>query len=77
MDRARFERHLRQAEEHVALGLQHIADQRAIVAEHEQKGWDATRARELLATFESIQTSHEADRDRLRREIAALGKRSG
>jgi hypothetical protein len=62
--------HLAQAEEHVQLGLTHIAKQHAIIAELERDGLDAKMARELLTTFEEMQRSHVADRDRLREELA-------
>jgi hypothetical protein len=64
------------AKGHVAQGLQFIAEQLDIVAQFERNGWDATRARELLATYEDIQKSHEGDRDRLKRDLAALDKKS-
>ena len=70
MDQAMLEDHLRQAEEHVELGRQHIAQQMALINRLEQDGHNTTQARELLATFEALPESHEADRDRLREELA-------
>lgn len=72
MDKAMIRDHLAQAEEHVALGLTHIAKQHAIIAHLERDGIDATLARDLLATFEDMQKSHVADRDRLAKELWAL-----
>jgi hypothetical protein len=59
-----LERHLTQAEEHVALGEHR---QRELVAR-----WrgTATKARRLLATFEEMQERHHADRDRIWNELA-------
>ena len=68
-----LEKHLRQAEEHVKLGRQHLARQMAVITKLDQAGRNTTLARELLETFELLQDTHEADRDRLKKE---LGKRS-
>jgi hypothetical protein len=76
MDRAMLERHRKQAEEHVALGRQHILRQMEIVAELEENGRDATIARKLLATYQDMQEVHEADRNRIMKELANLGKNS-
>lgn len=76
MDRGMLERHLQQAEEHVALGRKHIARQLEIVAQLEGSGRDASMARALLATFQSTQETHEADRNRLKQELAALDRNS-
>jgi hypothetical protein len=72
MDHAIIEKHLRQAEEHVALGLQHIARQQKIVAEIEAAGRDGSLARTLLKTIEDLQRSHEADRDRLAKALGGV-----
>jgi HEAT repeat protein len=74
-ERAMIERHLTQAEGHVALGERHIARQIEIVAELERDGHEQTAiaARELLAMFEQTHKSHVEDRDRLRAELALLG----
>lgn len=70
LDRAMLERHLKLAEEHVELGRRHLAQQMAIVSKLEQDGRNTTKARALLATFESMQEIHEADRDRLEKKLA-------
>jgi hypothetical protein len=72
MDRATLETFLQQAEEHVALGEQHIARQREIVSELARDGHDTEMAETLLAQFENNQAMHTAHRDRLRRELAKL-----
>ena len=68
-----LEKHLRQAEEHVTQGRQHLARQMAVITKLEQAGRNTTVARELLETFGLLQDAHEADRDRLEKE---LGKRN-
>ena len=62
-----LERHLTQAEEHVALGEHR---QRELVGEMERDGHETTKARRLLATFEEMQERHRADRDRIWNELA-------
>lgn len=74
-ERAVLERHLAQAEGHVALGERHIARQTEIVTELERDGHEAVaqQARALLKTFLITQATHVQDRDRLRAELDALG----
>ncbi|MDR9780862.1 hypothetical protein [Rhizobium redzepovicii] len=72
MERAMVEKHLQQAREHVALGGQHIARQREIVAEMTDRGVDATEAIRLLVNFEESQVMHLAHLDRLNAELLAL-----
>lgn len=67
-------RHLRQAEKHVALGRQHVAEQMTIVADLESTGADTIEARRLLANFQEILETHESDRDRIERELLDLEK---
>ena len=62
--------HLEQAERHVALGEQHLARQRQIVADLERDGHDTTTAVELLREFERSQAGHIEDRDHIRAELA-------
>jgi len=69
MDRKMTEEHLVQAEDAVLAGESHVARQREIVSELEQKGQDATTARDLLVTFLDLQEQHVAHRDRLRHEL--------
>ena len=75
MNKRTIEEHLRQAEGHVSLGQRHVMRQQQIVAELERDGHDSRSARELLCTFEELQTMHVSDRDRLITELAeAAGK---
>jgi hypothetical protein len=70
IDRQLWEEYLAQAERHVADGEQHVARQRrAIVAELERDGHDASIARELLKIFEETLARHIADRDLIRDEL--------
>jgi hypothetical protein len=71
MDRELLERHLEQAEEHVALGEKHIARQREIVAELEAGRQDTAEAHRLLVQFEEMQVLHVEDRNRLRQMLAS------
>jgi hypothetical protein len=72
MDRAMLERHLKQAKEHVALGRKSVLRQFEIIAELERDGHDATTARALLTTYQSIQEVQESDLDRIKKDLAAL-----
>jgi hypothetical protein len=65
MDRETLEKNLTQAEAHVAKGHERIALLHEIIAELEREGHDTVPARELLATFESTQAMHIANRDRI------------
>jgi hypothetical protein len=69
MDRAMLAQHLTQAEKHIILGEELIARQRELVAGLEQNDHDPTEAKRLLATFEQVQATHMAGRDRLRRQV--------
>ena len=60
-----------QAEERVVEGAKYIAEQSAFVATLERNVGDTTTARHLLAHFEAMQAMHVAERDRLKRELAA------
>ena len=55
MDLDILKQHLKQAEEHVAVGQKHIARQREIIAELEADGHDVTDSRRLLQLFEEVQ----------------------
>lgn len=72
MDRCIVEKHLQQALEHVALGGQHIARQREIVAQLTNRGSDASDARRLLKVFEESQLLHVAHLDRLKAELISM-----
>ncbi|TGQ71001.1 hypothetical protein EN829_001030 [Mesorhizobium sp. M00.F.Ca.ET.186.01.1.1] len=54
-------------EQHVLLGERHIARQREIVADFQDRGFRADLAEELLELFEEMQLLHIAHRDRLRK----------
>ncbi len=69
MDPALISQRLADAERYVAEGLAHLDHQRAIIAELERDGHDATLARELLATLEKTQAIHIANRDQLAEEL--------
>ena len=62
MDRAMAERHLQEAEGHVALGERHIA--------LSSEGLDTAEARRLLETFKKVQQEHVAHRDLLLTELS-------
>jgi hypothetical protein len=72
MDKAMIRDRLAQADAHVQLGLTHIAKQHIIIANLDRDGIDATLAREVLDTFEDMQVSHVADRDRLAKSLETL-----
>jgi phage shock protein A len=64
--------YLREAEDHMAQGRQHIASQIRVVEELERHGHDATRARSLLVQFKQVQRLHIAEVERLSEELARL-----
>ena len=72
MDRTLLEKLLKEAEERVAQGEEHIRQQRELIAELERDGHNTSLAQELLATFEQIQKLHVAGRDRLAKELEGL-----
>ena len=65
MDRALLEKFVRDANRHVAEGEEHIRKQRERVAHLRRHGHDTSLASELLASFEQLQVTLVADRDRL------------
>jgi hypothetical protein len=69
MDQAMLRKHLMQARQAVALGAQHIARQKEIIANLERAGRDAVDATTLLELFVSLQVEHELHRDRLLKEL--------
>jgi hypothetical protein len=75
MDRERLEQHLKQIEEHIAFGGQHLYDQRALIARLERDGYhdEARAARGLLTQLEETLRLHLVDRDRLQRALRELG----
>jgi hypothetical protein len=72
MDRALILSYLQAAEEHIANGVQDIADQRDLISTLERTGHNATSAIARLREMEKTQTRHVADRERLRAELAVL-----
>ncbi|HEY6979614.1 hypothetical protein [Reyranella sp.] len=76
MDRMVLERHLAQAEEHVALAEALVMRQRRIVAELERDHHrTAIDARRMLAQFEAMQKEHAATRDMIAGELAAAQRK--
>jgi len=74
MDQQMLLDHLKQAEQHVALGKGHVALQQRLIADLERDGHDTTDARALLKQFEEIQVLHLEHHDRLLRELRAAGR---
>jgi hypothetical protein len=72
MDRALILSYLRTVEEHVANGVQDIADQGDLISTLERTGHNATSAIARLREMEKTQTRHIADRERLRAELVVL-----
>ena len=58
MDRERELRHLRHAEQALALGARHIADQEQRIADLDRDGHDTKRSLALLALYRRSQTLH-------------------
>lgn len=73
MDSARHQamhqRHLEEAERHIAEGGLRISNQRALIAKLIASGHDPTQARELLASFLLSQAQHIAHRDTILSEL--------
>jgi hypothetical protein len=65
MDQGTLQRHLAQAERHVAQGVVHLARQRALIDELDRAGHDTTDARAVLDTLTETQVLHEQDREHL------------
>jgi chromosome segregation ATPase len=72
MNREQTLQHLAEAEDHVAIGMEHIGRQREIVTQLEREGRDVAQARALLEQFEQLQEMHVTDRDRLLRSLQEL-----
>jgi hypothetical protein len=64
-----LQRHLQQAEAHVAMGAKHMRQQRERLSKLERHGHDTFQTRALLAQFEDLQDEHIAHRDRLLQEL--------
>jgi hypothetical protein len=72
MDRRTLERHLAEAEKHIATGQAKIARQQEIIAELERDSHDPILARKLLATFEEVQRVQLQERDTVVQELRRL-----
>lgn len=64
------ERHLRKAQQHVALGRKLVDKQHAVLLALQADDHATDVAKELLAKLEEIQSMHIADRARLLDELA-------
>lgn len=60
-----LDRHLTQAERHIAEGEDHVTRQRQIVLELANDGGDLRTAQALLTQFEMMPAQHIADRERI------------
>ena len=69
VSREMLQRHLQQADTHVAMGAEHIRQQRERLSQLERHGHDTFRTRALLAQFEDLQDMHIAHRDRLLQQL--------
>ena len=74
MDRALVISSLQAAEEHLANDVQDIADQRDLISTLERTGQNATSAIARLREMEKTRTRHIADRERLRAQLAGVGR---
>jgi len=69
VNREMLQRHLQQAEAHVAMGAEHLRQQRERLSQLERHGHDTFRTRALLAQFEDLQDMHIAHRHRLLQQL--------
>ncbi|EPE98434.1 hypothetical protein [Rhizobium grahamii] len=74
MKRAMIEEHLKQAEAHVLLGEQHIAQQRELISRIGKGSEDECDAVHLLKTFQELQREHVSHRDWLASELLLKGE---
>ena len=68
--RALLLEHLELTRDQLAVGEQHIAQQKQLIVELGPHGTAIFWAREFLGALEHMQTKHAAHRDRLERELA-------
>jgi len=68
-DREMHVRHFEEAEQHVAQGKRHIAEQEDRIMDLARHGYDTTEARKLLDNFYATQVLHIQHRDRIRKEM--------
>jgi hypothetical protein len=69
MNWAMLEDQLAAAERHLVEAERHVAFQRELVAQLEREGHDAAQATRLLAQFEEVLAMRIADRDRVRKAL--------
>ena len=77
MESEELRAHMEEVERRVAESHRLAEVQRALVAALVRGGDDATEARRRLRILEQRLALDEADRDRMRRELAALKRREG
>ena len=65
MDRETIQRYLDQTEKHLATSDKLVADQKALIALLEERGYDTARSKTALTHLEEMRRLHVADRDRL------------
>jgi hypothetical protein len=71
MDRALWEKHLVQADEHVALAERNVEKQRRVLAELARDHHPTAMAARILAAYEDLLALHTSDRDRIKRDLEA------
>jgi hypothetical protein len=69
VDREAILRKLDETERHVALGKEHIARQREIIADLDREGHDTSAAKELLESYLVTQAAHEEKRRTIIKEL--------
>jgi hypothetical protein len=69
MDRTVLEDHLAATERHLDEAEWHVANQREHLSRLERDGIDTAEPARLLAELEEVLAAHIADRDRLRKEL--------
>ncbi len=74
MDRATLEQLLHEAESILHRGESRIAQQLELIASLQRRGADATSAKAFLRRLEGRQARHIADRNRLFKALADLGR---
>jgi hypothetical protein len=77
MDRETLQRCRRHGEGFIALGRQHVAEQRRTVGDLNRAGLDASTARALLAAYQEMLEMHEAICARITEQLADLAVAAG
>ena len=75
VERAILEKHLAEAEAHVALGARHVEQQRALILKLVSTGCDSAEAKVLLRLFEELQVEHVSHRDRLGNKLGLTSEK--